>query len=895
MLLESNGEVHYELEKPDPLYEIYVQTLEPKQPEQEEILTYDHPLAKQYSRQKWKAKERNPHEPYSSSESDEDETSGQQAWAWDTEQLEKVQLDDFTVKRSYLKLTCQKSNDKQDQDHFLVHRDIILWPDPAVTYQYLLDCLVVRQKLNQRYNEAEVQEIALEIRKGVERFESEQTWQAHLKKHKIVEHFMAQDKQRWKNQDFACSVFFAGFRIAADRAGGERELEEGYVVEAVNVDKPGERAYLYVKSLAGMRGTALQAYIDEELRLEGRKKRRGRKGGAEAEQAGDADAVQRVYFARSAEEFLAEYKAELAAEAEEDEEAEQEEQAPVELPPHLSALSAAELRRAALTVQSWCRGVRARRQFSSQLGQGKVVSRFKLEGDKAQIYIFVQYFETFGYYRFFVFNLENKVRRDDIVYIKSLELPGGIAHHSACSQAELRKAFQDRLKVIWRDAKARPRLIQDAFIDNTITKVVEVRKEVPVAAPQQPAQIAEKKKKKKDSSSDSDESSDDDDDLGKQQVRDDVALLKGFVKTLRKQIAKLPQGVREWYSTFDADGSDRIELAEFLRMLEQLEIYVEQRVVTMLFQLFDRAGDGYFRYSNLADIIEGKMKPDYKRIVRTERRNWKKRVVERSSSSIVMQQADSGGEEPVEVIVKEVPRYVEKTVYVDRYEAAPVRTVQPAPAQPEPRPVAEKPAEVAVKTKLEPKKEFISQPVPRSETKPLPKPTPAPAKEEEKVVDEWDAASDQSFGSGEGDSDPWSQDNRNVQMKQDFQGVFNVHEGHTMMFTIFTGQAKLDKYFTLSTKAIGQNFKLYNKIKFSQSYVKYALLQKGTTPAKATSKQVSDILREQFQKSVSEIGKQVINPKKQPETWIPTLKAEIEASIGQARSFRETQEGRLKK
>ena len=115
-----------------------------------------------------------------------------------------------------------------------------------------------------------------------------------------------------------------------------------------------------------------------------------------------------------------------------------------------------------------------------------------------------------------------------------------------------------------------------------------------------------------------------------------MALLKGFVKKMRKQISKLPQGVREWYATYDADGSDRIELAEFLRMLEQLEIYVEQRVVTMLFQLFDRAGDGFFRYANLADIIEGKMKPDYKRIVRTERKNWKRRVVERSSSSIVM-------------------------------------------------------------------------------------------------------------------------------------------------------------------------------------------------------------------------------------------------------------------
>ena len=41
----------------------------------------------------------------------------------------------------------------------------------------------------------------------------------------------------------------------------------GYLVEAINVDKPHERAYMKLLSLRGMRGKVLQYYIDSCLKF----------------------------------------------------------------------------------------------------------------------------------------------------------------------------------------------------------------------------------------------------------------------------------------------------------------------------------------------------------------------------------------------------------------------------------------------------------------------------------------------------------------------------------------------------------------------------------------------------------------------------------------------------
>jgi len=95
------------------------------------------------------------------------------------------------------------------------------------------------------------------------------------------------------------------------------------------------------------------------------------------------------------------------------------------------------------------------------------------------------------------------------------------------------------------------------------------------------------------------------------------------VKKLQKNIKQLDQGIRQWYVNFDVDGSDKIEMDEFLRILKSLDIFVDQRVVYMLFKLFDRSDNNYFTFVEFEDIIEERMMPNYKKVVLRERERYR--------------------------------------------------------------------------------------------------------------------------------------------------------------------------------------------------------------------------------------------------------------------------------
>jgi hypothetical protein len=66
---------------------------------------------------------------------------------------------------------------------------------------------------------------------------------------------MAQDVQRWENQNFAVTVY----RVGSDRFP--------FTIEAINIDKPHQRASIPMSSLFGMRGKILKFYIDECIKI----------------------------------------------------------------------------------------------------------------------------------------------------------------------------------------------------------------------------------------------------------------------------------------------------------------------------------------------------------------------------------------------------------------------------------------------------------------------------------------------------------------------------------------------------------------------------------------------------------------------------------------------------
>ena len=64
------------------------------------------------------------------------------------------------------------------------------------------------------------------------------------------------------NKDFVCTIYATG---------------SNFLVEAIHIRRPSERAYLKVESFAGMRGEMLFNYLDEELELVFPPKKRGSK------------------------------------------------------------------------------------------------------------------------------------------------------------------------------------------------------------------------------------------------------------------------------------------------------------------------------------------------------------------------------------------------------------------------------------------------------------------------------------------------------------------------------------------------------------------------------------------------------------------------------------------
>ena len=62
-------------------------------------------------------------------------------------------------------------------------------------------------------------------------------------------------------------------------------------------------------------------------------------------------------------------------------------------------------------------------------------------------------------------------------------------------------------------------------------------------------------------------------------------------------------------------------------MLTQLRIVVEPRLVVMIFKLFDRGNVNYFRFSNFEDIIQERIKPNFRKIVELERQKWELKLL----------------------------------------------------------------------------------------------------------------------------------------------------------------------------------------------------------------------------------------------------------------------------
>lgn len=434
-------------------------------------------------------------------------------------------------------------------------------------------------------------------------------------------------------------------------------------------------------------------------------------------------------------------------------------------------------------------------------------------------------------YHFMIFNHMNKKRRDDIITIKSMTLPRGITEAEANPNAWA-LVFTQRLKILWHAHDAQNDKIhrmKDAFIDNSIIKEEVIQKvvEVRVYGDDYIQKKLEKKQQMKrqarNSSSDSDLSVDEEE---YNLIKIDVKDVKAIIRMIRKKAAALEMGVRGWYKHFDKDDSDEIELNEFIKMIQFLKIKITDRLGIMLFRVFDRQNLGYFNYAQFSDILEKRLKPNYKMIVRMERARFALeglniKFPERKKKQKEVVYRDIVKEIPKEIIKEKVVEkkvavdkivekkvVVEKPIYIEKIVEKPIYIEPKAKRQPsvkvvEKEVVIEKPVYVERTIQMPPPQEPVAQPRPVAEPEVI-QPRPQPERPVQPSVKQ---PSPRTVTQPPEPSIPSSsvsnwddQDNSSKTLKSECKGVFNVNEA-VMMYEIFSGKDK-DYYLTTSTKAL---------------------------------------------------------------------------------------------
>jgi Ca2+-binding EF-hand superfamily protein len=105
-------------------------------------------------------------------------------------------------------------------------------------------------------------------------------------------------------------------------------------------------------------------------------------------------------------------------------------------------------------------------------------------------------------------------------------------------------------------------------------------------------------------------------------IKEDIKIIKNYLKQIKNNAMGLPNNLKGLYDKFDDDNSDEIILKEFNEMMEYIQIHLDLRLKIMLFRLFDRRDIGCFSYEEFADIVDRRMKPNYKRFIMQERQRW---------------------------------------------------------------------------------------------------------------------------------------------------------------------------------------------------------------------------------------------------------------------------------
>ena len=87
------------------------------------------------------------------------------------------------------------------------------------------------------------------------------------------------------------------------------------------------------------------------------------------------------------------------------------------------------------------------------------------------MFILIKKYRSPIHYKFVIVSKQNKKSYDDILYLKTQRLPGGLTGNET-DTSKLVKVFQEKLKIIWHAADSKGIMrMQDGFIDDTVRQV----------------------------------------------------------------------------------------------------------------------------------------------------------------------------------------------------------------------------------------------------------------------------------------------------------------------------------------------------------------------------------------------------------------------------------------
>lgn len=93
-----------------------------------------------------------------------------------------------------------------------------------------------------------------------------------------------------------------------------------------------------------------------------------------------------------------------------------------------------------------------------------------------------------------------------------------------------------------------------------------------------------------------------------EELKDLVHMMKRVLKKIHNKLASLEISVQQWFDTFDADKSNRIDPKELAKMVNQyLKIETTEKQLFIIMFLFDKEQRDYFTAEDLKRVLNKEM------------------------------------------------------------------------------------------------------------------------------------------------------------------------------------------------------------------------------------------------------------------------------------------------